>query len=199
MQRSPWCRKDKHMAKRKALSKGVRFETFKRDGFCCYYCGANPTTTTLEVDHVKPIKEGGTNDPSNLVTACVDCNRGKSATPLSKKKLKPRAATEAIEAQRQQLESYSNHIAQLEAAKDEVLQAFTNQWFAIVCPERDRFGGGLKNILRSFSKKHRPQTLIEAMYVVSRKADYFQSDNHCVRYFCGVVKRISSEEASHAH
>lgn len=35
----------------------------------------------LHVDHVTPVALGGTDDPSNLVTACADCNGGKSATP----------------------------------------------------------------------------------------------------------------------
>ena len=31
----------------------------------------------LEVDHVIPISRGGTDDISNLKTACFKCNRGK--------------------------------------------------------------------------------------------------------------------------
>jgi hypothetical protein len=60
----------------------VRFDVFKRDGFTCGYCGRTPPTVTLEVDHIIPVAEGGTDDPENLVTACWDCNRGKGATPL---------------------------------------------------------------------------------------------------------------------
>lgn len=36
----------------------------------------------LEIDHVVPRSKGGTDDPSNLVTACLDCNRGKAGVPL---------------------------------------------------------------------------------------------------------------------
>jgi 5-methylcytosine-specific restriction endonuclease McrA len=45
-----------------------------RDGLTCVYCGA---TTNLEVDHIWPRKHGGTDDPSNLVTACEACNQEK--------------------------------------------------------------------------------------------------------------------------
>lgn len=38
----------------------------------------------LEVDHIKPIAEGGTDEFVNLVTSCRDCNRGKGKTLLSK-------------------------------------------------------------------------------------------------------------------
>ena len=31
----------------------------------------------LEIDHIKPVAEGGDNNILNLITACRDCNRGK--------------------------------------------------------------------------------------------------------------------------
>lgn len=68
---------------RKALSKKVRFEVFKRDSFKCQYCGKSAPEVILHVDHIKPVAAGGTNDLLNLVTACVDCNSGKGATELS--------------------------------------------------------------------------------------------------------------------
>lgn len=68
---------------RKAISKRIRFEVFKRDGFACQYCGATPPKVILEVDHIDPVALGGANDMDNLVTACFPCNRGKSAVPLS--------------------------------------------------------------------------------------------------------------------
>jgi len=36
----------------------------------------------LEVDHIVPRCEGGTDAPENLTTSCVPCNRGKSGIPL---------------------------------------------------------------------------------------------------------------------
>lgn len=69
--------------KRKPLSKTVRFEVFKRDGFACVYCGATPPGALLECDHAHPVAKGGTNDIGNLVTACFDCNRGKGARSLT--------------------------------------------------------------------------------------------------------------------
>lgn len=69
--------------KRKPVSKRLRFEVFKRDGFVCQYCGAHPPAVVLHVDHIIPVAEGGRNDMDNLVTACEPCNLGKSAVPLS--------------------------------------------------------------------------------------------------------------------
>lgn len=71
------------MTKRKSISKKIRFEIFKRDSFACQYCGAHPPLTILEVDHIHPVAKGGANDADNLVTSCLECNRGKSANLLS--------------------------------------------------------------------------------------------------------------------
>ena len=39
----------------------------------------------LHIDHVTPWSAGGLNELGNLRAACVDCNLGKGALPLSKK------------------------------------------------------------------------------------------------------------------
>ena len=64
-----------------SITKKLRFEVFKRDGFKCAYCGKNPPQVTLEVDHIDPKSKGGKDDINNLVSACFDCNRGKKAIP----------------------------------------------------------------------------------------------------------------------
>lgn len=62
-----------------AVTKRLRFEILRRDGFRCRYCGLTATETALRVDHVIPEALGGTDDPRNLVTACDPCNSGKSS------------------------------------------------------------------------------------------------------------------------
>lgn len=71
------------MAERKAVSKKTRFEVFKRDGFCCQYCGSHPPGVVLHVDHIHPVANGGGNNIDNLVTSCESCNQGKSDRVLS--------------------------------------------------------------------------------------------------------------------
>ena len=51
---------------RKTLSKKLRFDVFKRDGFKCQYCGITPEKEILQVDHIIPVAEGGENDMDNL-------------------------------------------------------------------------------------------------------------------------------------
>jgi hypothetical protein len=57
------------------LTKAKRFAILKRDNYTCHYC--HRTGVPLEVDHVVPLHKGGTNDDSNLVASCHDCNHSK--------------------------------------------------------------------------------------------------------------------------
>lgn len=67
---------------RKPLSPKTRFEVFMRDRFRCQYCGRPAPEVALEVDHIKPVASGGTDEMSNLITSCRDCNRGKGTTEI---------------------------------------------------------------------------------------------------------------------
>lgn len=66
-----------------AISVRTRFEVFKRDDFACRYCGKKSPEVILEVDHIVPKAEGGSDDPINLATSCWACNSGKSSVPLN--------------------------------------------------------------------------------------------------------------------
>lgn len=77
--RSQEMEKKAHPAK--AGSKWIRRERrlgiYIRDGFTCAYCGddlrgRSPREVTL--DHILPHSKGGSNESSNLVTACHACN-----------------------------------------------------------------------------------------------------------------------------
>lgn len=62
------------------VSQRLRYEILKRDSHACHYCGACAPDAKLTVDHVVPTALGGTDEADNLVTACHDCNAGKSST-----------------------------------------------------------------------------------------------------------------------
>ena len=65
--------------RRTPISTKLRFEIFKRDKFTCQYCGRRISDgIKLEFDHVIPIAEGGKDEYKNLITACNECNNGKS-------------------------------------------------------------------------------------------------------------------------
>lgn len=71
---------------RQGIAAGVRFQIFARDSFTCRYCGRCPPDVVLHVDHIEPVSAGGSNEPSNLITACQDCNSGKAANPIPEPK-----------------------------------------------------------------------------------------------------------------
>jgi 5-methylcytosine-specific restriction endonuclease McrA len=53
----------------------LRVLVLMRDGHSCYYCGDRAT----EVDHFISRSDLGTDDLTNLVAACRDCNQRKGA------------------------------------------------------------------------------------------------------------------------
>ncbi|MCK4785728.1 MAG: HNH endonuclease [Desulfobacteraceae bacterium] len=48
----------------------------------CAYCGCELNETTVQRDHLTPLSRGGSNDISNIVPACRDCNNSKYAKSL---------------------------------------------------------------------------------------------------------------------
>lgn len=94
------------MAKRKSISKSIRFEVFKRDFFTCQYCGHKAPEVLLVIDHIEPVSKGGSNDILNLITSCKDCNSGKGNKKLSE--------TTILDKQRQQLKELQERKEQLE-------------------------------------------------------------------------------------
>lgn len=94
------------MATRKSISKKIRFEVFKRDKFTCQYCGKTAPDVVLEIDHIKPVSKGGSNEILNLVTACMECNRGKTNIELSD--------DSTIKKQQKQMQELSERKEQLE-------------------------------------------------------------------------------------
>jgi hypothetical protein len=66
--------------KRKTFTKKQRDYIFRRDNYTCQMCGHfSPEGWFLEIDHVHPIRYGGSNRPDNLQTLCETCNRRKGA------------------------------------------------------------------------------------------------------------------------
>ena len=91
---------------RKAIGKKLRFEVFKRDEFSCVYCGATPPAVVLQIDHIHPVAEGGSNHIDNLITSCQPCNIGKGANLLSNIPQSLKDKSNAIAEQEAQLKGY---------------------------------------------------------------------------------------------
>lgn len=71
-----------------------RKKVLERDGYKCANCG-EPDNRNLEVHHIVPLKDGGSNKLSNLKTLCLDChsaihNKTKTAGQGNAKSKTPR-------------------------------------------------------------------------------------------------------------
>lgn len=60
----------------------VTLKFLSRDKFICVYCGRKPPEVELHIDHKVSVRDGGSDDPENLVTACHECNGGKGASSV---------------------------------------------------------------------------------------------------------------------
>jgi len=73
-----------------------RRNIYKRDRYTCQYCGAQPGTEELTLDHVIPRSQGGISTWENCVLACIGCNKRKvdrtpeqAGMPLRKNPVRP--------------------------------------------------------------------------------------------------------------
>lgn len=108
---------------RSGMTKKIRFEVFKRDGFKCQYCGSSAPDVVLHVDHVTPVSKGGDNDMMNLITSCDSCNGGKSDRELSDNSVleKQRQQLQELNLKREQLEMMISWRDGLKSLKDDVV------------------------------------------------------------------------------
>jgi len=178
------------MSKRKAISTRTRFEIFKRDGFRCVYCGTTPTDGPLHVDHVEAVANGGSDDPSNLVTACDRCNLGKSSVPLDEHRVAvgdPARAREHAE----QIRQFMSAQKELAAAKQEATKQLIDLWCSTLGV--DEYHHNLDATLPKALNEFGMVRLMEAISIVaSRRSDWaYKRDAYerDIKYFYGILRR----------
>lgn len=182
------------MSERIGMSKKLRFDVFKRDMFACVYCGAHPSETVmLEVDHVHPVAEGGTNEIDNLVTACFSCNRGKGAVALT---VVPQSlADKAAETQEReaQIRAYYEILQAKKDRKDDEIWSIADilmSRFGDDSITRSRLAS-----IRMFLERLNYFEVQEAMEIATDKK---YSKTAAFSYFCGIcwqkIKRANGGE-----
>ena len=176
------------MAKRKSISKRTRFEVFKRDGFVCQYCGRTPPVVILEVDHIIPVDNMGTNDEGNLLTACFDCNRGKAASPLQQV---PQAIAEQIQDRRDraaQVKEYNAFLLELREQEDDAIKRLGLSWFNHLYTEKDCYVFGQDRIasIRRFLKNLPEAAILDAIDIAFSRVPLSRHDERTWKYFCGI-------------
>ena len=166
-----------------AISKKLRFEVFKRDNFKCQYCGKTPPEITLEVDHIKPKIKKGTDDINNLVTACFDCNRGKSSHELNQI---PNTIQENYDIILERENQYNEYQKLLKKVNDRInkeiykIDDIYNLYF-----KNYYLSDGFRNVtVKKFIKELGLAEVENAMHVACSKMCW--DENKALRYFCGI-------------
>jgi len=175
---------------KRSLSKVIRFEVFKRDSFSCQYCGQKPPVVILEIDHIHPISLGGDNSQANLITACFDCNRGKSARLLNQV-IDPISSQMEKEKERiKQLKEYNTFLISKRKKIDKAIEDVGIYWFNIFKDEKDKYCFGESRIpsIKKFLETLPVEKIKEAMDIAHLRIDLEDdgSDFHIWKYFCGV-------------
>lgn len=70
--------------KRRKLNKMERQRIYAKTGGHCAYCGCAITLQQMQVDHIVPLYNGGTDNAANYLPACRSCNHYKSTLTLEK-------------------------------------------------------------------------------------------------------------------
>lgn len=169
------------MTKRKSLSKKIRFEVFKRDKFQCQYCGKKAPDVVLEVDHIDPVANGGTNEIINLITSCFDCNRGKKARLLTDDTViqKQRKQLEIIQERREQLELMLEWKKSLTEFEDEKVTMVSDYWASMMSPYSLN-ENGLKS-LDKLIKNFPIEDILEAIDIANKKYLVFDEEGNITK------------------
>jgi hypothetical protein len=176
-----------------AISKRLRFEILRRDNHACRYCGQSAPDVMLHVDHVVPVALGGADEPENLVTACVDCNTGKSSTPVDAAIVADVAADALRWSRAMEIVATGRAVARQEARERQ------NEFLALWC--RWTIGGEVveleddwassldRFVLAGLDMEDMEELIAVAMR--SRSSEKW-------RYFCGCCWRRIAESQEHA-
>lgn len=173
-----------------SISKKLRFEVFKRDGFTCQYCGKKTPETVLEVDHIVSANDGGQDDLTNLVTSCFDCNRGKGKISLDNVPTQEEDLHEKtimlLEKERQ-IREYNQVLKQIRDREDEELEELNDVWTlkGHLNPNAFRYSS-IRIYLKIFPKSK----ILEAIEIALEKyvdTSKYSRAEATFRYLCGIL------------
>jgi len=170
-----------------AISKQLRFEVFKRDGFRCAYCGRTPPAVMLEADHIIPKSTGGLDDINNLLTSCFDCNRGKRDIPLDKIPSKLQENLEILKEKEQQLIEYQRLIRKIENRLQKQINNI-EQVFRDGFHTTRSFTESFRRSVKYFLQRLTESEITEAMQLTIGRFNpkSIRELNKTLSYFCGI-------------
>jgi len=174
------------------VSRRLRFEILRRDNHTCRYCGSSAPDVELTVDHVTPVSLGGTNEPTNLVAACYDCNAGKASTSPDNQLV----ADVDEQAQRWSaaMQQAAARLAERDREADDYVQQVDEAWCSYYTKSSGTIWrpGDWQASLRQFRQAGLPvEAAVEAVAVAMGQRKVAHND--VWRYFCGICWRKVSQ------
>lgn len=191
------------VAKRKGLSKKTRFEVFKRDGFRCQYCGRTPPVVILQIDHIIPVAADGPSVIGNLVTACEDCNAGKSDRDLKQVPESLKAQIAKQKERHEQVQEYNRFLMEMRDSEDTSINLIGRHWFNVFDNANDQYVFSPSSTefcsIRTFLKSLTTAEILEAIDVSHARWHWYNgNDRKPFQYFCGVcwkkIRRARGED-----
>ena len=177
---------------RETISKKTRFEVFKRDGFRCAYCGSEPPSVVLEVDHIEPVSKGGENDIYNYITACFDCNRGKSNTALSSIPIKLNENLDILKEKEEQLIEYRKFITKITRRENKDINDIS-KIYSDHFKDYELSNHFKKTSLKKFLSSLPKHIIEESLNIAISKIP--DDKDSAIKYFCGICwNKIKSND-----
>jgi hypothetical protein len=167
-----------------SISKRLRFEVFKRDGFRCAYCGKTPPQVTLEADHIIPKASGGKDVLDNLVSACFDCNRGKAHISLEKIPQSLIDNADVLKEKQAQMREYQKHLERIDAQYDALVNRIQDIFHI---SHKFDFTEKSRLSVRQFIETIGIEEAEKSMRIATNK--FPDEPESTFRYFCGICVR----------
>lgn len=170
------------------VSKSLRFEVFARDSFTCQYCGRRPPEVVLEVDHIHPQSKGGEDVIINLITACWDCNRGKSAKVISEVAPRPDADLAFLKTQQEivEVQRFLEARKKLAAVQDELCESLKDVWQEYLTEDT----APTNAVLLPWIEKYGAEEISEAIAAAGKA--YLRDQFHGYNKFEKIIKYVGA-------
>ncbi|EBR2769019.1 HNH endonuclease [Salmonella enterica] len=177
---------------RSGITKKIRFEVFKRDGFKCQYCGSSAPDVILHVDHINPVSKGGDNDMMNLITSCDSCNGGKSDKLLSDNSImeKQRQQLQKLNTKREQLEMMIKWRDGLKSLKDDVVDIVATKIDDCIAPFTVNDNG--RKSIKRWLRIYKVEEILDAIELAADKKLTQEITHELTGEFFEYIPRIAA-------
>ena len=179
---------------RSGITKKIRFEVFKRDGFKCQYCGSSAPDVILHVDHINPVSKGGDNDMMNLITSCDSCNGGKSDKLLSDNSImeKQRQQLQELNTKREQLEMMIKWRDGLKSLKDDVVDIVATKIDDCIAPFTVNDNG--RKSIKRWLRIYKLEEILDAIEIAADKKLTQEITHELTGEFFEYIPRMSTTD-----